>query len=168
MKPNYSFAKKMARKVIKDYGLDTIPVDLNKVFVALKYKIVELNDPKDIDGMILKIKDQPIVVVINKAKPMTRQRFTLAHELGHIFLAHDQRDLYDAEEARDEEDAPLNSKPPKEREADIFASELLIPCDKLKLYKGDMKDLEKLANIFDVSKGAMAIAMDNYFRFGRP
>ena len=102
------------------------------------------------------------------AKPLPRQRFTLAHELGHIFLKHSKRDLYDAEEVREiGEELTDQSKPPKEKEADAFASELLIPRDKLKKYEADIKDIDKLAAIFHVSKEAMTIAVMNYWKHSR-
>ena len=59
------------------------------------------------------------------------------------------------------------SKPPKEKEADAFASELLVPHDKLKKYEADLKDIDKLAAIFHVSKQAMTIAVMNYWKHSR-
>lgn len=100
-----------------------------------------------------------------RAKPFVRARFTLAHELGHIFLNHDKRDFYDAEAARElSEDMSDNVKPAKEKEADAFASELLIPMEQLKKFQGELKNLDKLAEIFQVSKPAMSIAITNFFR----
>lgn len=106
--------------------------------------------------------------MLNKAKPFVRARFTLAHELGHIFINHDKREFYDAEVAREYgEDVPENTKPPKELEADAFASELLIPVEQLKNYQGDLKNPDKLAGIFQVSKPAMTIAIANFFGSAR-
>ena len=100
------------------------------------------------------------------AKPIPRQRFTLAHELGHIFLKHSKRDLYDAEEVREIGQVLADqSKPPKKKEADAFASELLFPYDKLKKYEADIKHIDKLAAIFHVSKEAMTIAVMNYWKY---
>ena len=61
------------------------------------------------------------------------------------------------------EDFPENAKPPKEQEADAFASELLIPMEQLKRFQGDLKSPDKLAGIFQVSRQAMAIAVANFF-----
>ena len=108
------------------------------------------------------------MAMLNKAKPFVRARFTLAHELGHIFLNHDKREFYDPEVAREAgEDAPKNAKPAKEREADAFASELLIPIEQLKKHQSDLKNLDKLAGIFQVSKHAMSIAVANFFSSSR-
>jgi len=166
--PNYTFARNMAKKVIKDYMLTKVPTDLIKVFKSLGLRYIELNDPEGIDGAIIEIENKPAIAFLNKAKPIQRQRFTLAHELGHIFLKHSKRDQYDAEESREiGDELTQHAKPPKEKEADAFASELLIPYAKLKKYEADINDIDKLAGIFAVSKQAMTIAVMNYWKYSR-
>lgn len=165
MKPNYKFAREMARKILRQHKINNIPTDLQVICERLGLEYVELNDPNELDGAVLEINGTR-VAMLNRAKPFVRTRFTLAHELGHIFLNHDKRDFYDPELARElGEDAPENAKPAKEREADAFASELLIPMEQLKRYQSELKDLDKLAGIFQVSKQAMSIAMANFFSF---
>ena len=58
-------------------------------------------------------------------------------------------------------------KPPKEQEADAFASELLIPIEQLKRFQGNLKSPDKLAGIFLVSRPAMVIAVANFFGSAR-
>jgi len=58
-------------------------------------------------------------------------------------------------------------KPPKEQEADSFASELLISLEQLKRFQGDLKSPYKLAAIFQVSRSAMVIAVANFFGSAR-
>src|SRR4030042_358733 len=130
MEANYTLAREMARKILKDYNLSEVPTDFSAIFQKLKLKYIELNDAEDIDGAILEIDGKPAIAVLNKARPIQRQRFTLAHELGHIFLEHTKRDIYDPEEIR-ESDAQSSgkTKPPKEIEADFFAAELLVPYE---------------------------------------
>jgi Zn-dependent peptidase ImmA (M78 family) len=165
MEPNYSFARNMARKVLKDYKLSEIPTDLTVIFQRLDLKYIELNDADEIDGAILEIEGKPAIAVLNKARPLQRQRFTLAHELGHIFLEHIKRDIYDSEEIRESDaESSGKTKPPKEIEADIFASELLVPYEQLKKYHADMSNVDKLAVIFQVSKQAMTLAVMNFWK----
>src|SRR5271157_5763484 len=137
MEPNYSLARQMARKIIKDYHLTEVPTNLRKIFQSLGMEYIELDDPKDIDGAILEIDNKPSIAVLNRAKPIQRQRFTLAHELAHIFLHHKKRDAYDPEAERELAEREQNEeiqtgKPSSESEADAFASELLIPFDQIK------------------------------------
>ncbi len=169
IEPNYSYARKMARKVLKDYKLNQVPTDLKKLVEGLGLKFIELNDPEDIDGAILEIDGKPKMAVLNTTKSIARQRFTLAHELGHIFLNHTKRDIYDAEMSREGEDqiSSKSNKPPKEIEADVFASELLIPYEQLKKNKDKLGDLDALAELFQVSKQAMTIAITNYWKYAR-
>lgn len=165
MEPNYSFARNMARKVLKDYKLSEVPTDLTAIFAGLDLKYIELNDADDIDGAILEIEGKPAIAVLNKARPLQRQRFTLAHELGHIFLEHIKRDIYDPEEIREGDVRTSGkTKPPKEVEADTFAAELLVPYEQLKKYAADMNNVDKLAGIFLVSKAAMTLAIMNYWK----
>jgi len=168
MEANYSLARQMAKKVIKDYKLAEVPTDLKTIFQSLGLRYIELDDPKDIDGAILEIENKPSIAVLNRAKPIQRQRFTLAHELGHIFLKHKQRDNYDPEAEREiDEEWASRKKPPTEVEADVFASELLIPFDQIKKFEKDMDDIEKMAGIFQVSKQAMTLAIMNYWKYSR-
>lgn len=168
MKANYSYARQMAKKVIKQYNLTEVPINLRKLFEGLGLEYVEINDSEDIDGGIIEIDGNPKVAVVNKAKPIARQRFTLAHELGHIFLCHKNRDVYDPEATRDQEvEDFLQGKPPKESEADAFAAELLISYEHLKKYESDINDVAKLVNIFKVSRQAMTYAIVNYWKHMR-
>ena len=165
MEPNYAFARSMAKKVLKDHKLSEVPTDLPVIFKNLGLKYIELNDADDIDCAIMEIKGKPAIAVLNKARPLQRQRFTLAHELGHIFLKHTRRDIYDSDEIRENGNNLISKKkPPQETEADIFASELLIPYDHLKNYIADMNNIDKLTGTFLVSKQAMTIAIMNFWK----
>jgi len=160
---NYTYAREMARKILKQHKIHDVPTNLQVICEKLGLEYVELDDPNELDGAVLEL-DGTRVAMLNKAKPFVRARFTLAHELGHIFLNHDKREFYDAEVAREYgEDMPENQKPAKEKEADAFASELLIPMEQLKKFQGDLKSPDKLAGMFQVSKPAMAIAVANFF-----
>jgi len=169
MEINAQFAKEMARRTIKKYGLDTVPINLDVIFDKEGYKKVEINKPNGVDGSITYIPGKGTFIAINTAKPLNRIRFTLAHELGHIFLNHDKRDVYDGEKYREMDGIDLDelpsSAPAKEVEANIFASELLIPLEQLKKYTRHGFDLEKLAEIFQVSKHAMSIAYNNNWKY---
>ncbi|MFH1079278.1 MAG: ImmA/IrrE family metallo-endopeptidase, partial [Pseudomonadota bacterium] len=72
---------------------------------------------------------------------------------------------YDPEEMRENEDIFTDtSKPPREKEADVFASELLMPCERLKEYIADINNIEKLSGIFHVSRPAVTLAVANFWK----
>lgn len=169
MEANPRLAKEMAKKILKKYDLNTVPIDLDIIFEGEGFKKVEINKPNGVNGSITHHPGKGTFVAINKASPFNRIRFTLAHELGHIFLNHDKRDIYDGEQYRemddiDPEEMP-SSAPWKEVEANIFASELLIPLEQLKKYAKEGHSMEKLAEIFQVSKHAMSVAYTTNWKY---
>lgn len=167
MGANYKFAYEKARQVLKMYKITEVPTDLQAICKGLGVEYVELDDPEALDGALLEMNGMH-VAMLNRAKSFVRGRFTLAHELGHICLEHGKRDFYDPEMARElGEDVQENKKPAKEQEADAFASELLMPTDQLKKYQSELKNLEKMANLFQVSKQAMSIAINRYYSSAR-
>lgn len=75
---------------------------------------------------------RPVVVLTpDRANDVYRHRFTAAHELGHLLL-HDNT-------------APAD--PEQEREADVFAAELLTPRDQIRANLPSRLDLDALRRI---------------------
>lgn len=81
---NYSLARNMARKVLKQYKILDVPTDLQRICVGEGLEYMELDDPEAVDGMLMVLEDGTRVAMVNRAKAYVRGRFTLAHELGHI------------------------------------------------------------------------------------
>lgn len=68
-----------------DLGIDPIPV-LTDMLEERGIKVLQsLAIPGDFDGIAAKVVGIPIIVVSSNA-PGDRQRFTMAHELGHLVL----------------------------------------------------------------------------------
>jgi Zn-dependent peptidase ImmA (M78 family) len=114
-------------------------------------------------------------IVVNVNKPRVRQSFTLAHEFGHYVLhrdwldAHKEDGLVDFAEYVDggtplfRHDTPVLTSETeiiREREANNFAAELLMPEDKLRELWDINPDIERAAEIFRVSKIAMALRLE--------
>lgn len=87
------------------------------------------------------------VIVINKAFPNDRKRFTIAHELGHILLHNESN--FPIPSYRDEKC--------KEREANEFASEFLMPENDIKnsLRGISLNDVAKLKSHWLTSMGSI-------------
>lgn len=96
------------------------------------------------DGVSLITDNGTPLIIVNRNKPNDRIRFSLAHELGHI-LMHESIDFF-VSEARD-----------KEREANAFASELLMPAERIKgsLVGIGMRRLPSLKSYWKVSMAAL-------------
>ena len=92
-----------------------------------------------------------------------RGRFTLAHELGHYFLSHHRLALMRGTmQPHGSINYLIDNKSWEiEREADRFASSLLMPVRAFKAYirgrKFDFQILQELADLFDVSLSAAAL-----------
>jgi hypothetical protein len=83
----------------------------------------------------------------------TRQRFTVAHEIGHLLLHYDPS-IPDRVQFRDH--ISMLGVDPMEREANRFAAELLMPAWMVHAFLPG-RTVGQLAAIFDVSEPAMGI-----------
>ncbi|WP_280569376.1 ImmA/IrrE family metallo-endopeptidase [Chromohalobacter sp. 296-RDG] len=86
-----------------------------------------------------------------------RQRFTQAHELGHVILGH----VNDGREPKRDTSFAVRSHDPDEVDANAFAAELLMPADYVKTAVKREQDISKLARLFDVSTAAMRFRLQN-------
>lgn len=163
----------LADRLLNDLDAMTIPVDVvdiaQKLGVSVHYEELE----NEISGMLV-INGDDKHIIVNKFHPANRQRFTIAHELGHLRL-HDNRTLFvdtkyvvyrRAGTANNSEyfHPGSTTTAQEEREANWFAEALLMPESLIKLYVDDRKmdirdefDLSMLAIAFGVSEQAMSI-----------
>ncbi len=141
----------LARKFLKKNDLNSFPVDVKKAAEIVGAMVIFQKLPK-ISGVLLRgdHKDFPYIIGVNVEKSFYHRRFTIAHEIGHILLNHFKKFkiLYDSD------DFILNSSQ-LEREANIFASELLVPKDKLKSVLKLNPSMKGLCNFFQVSEQVM-------------
>lgn len=84
--------------------------------------IYDMNAHEKFDGISFFTDRGYPVIIINKAFSNDRKRFTIAHELGHILLHNENN--YPISQHRDEKW--------KEKEANEFASEFLMPKESIK------------------------------------
>jgi Zn-dependent peptidase ImmA (M78 family) len=92
-------------------------------------------------------------IVINASESLQRQRFTLGHELGHWIcqcLTGASAPLFCRQQ-----DVNGGADQLLEREANVFAAELLMPEPELRFAFGDDSDPTRLAERFGVSPLAM-------------
>lgn len=87
------------------------------------------------------------IIVVNKSFPNDRKRFTIAHELGHILLHNESN--FPVSQYRDEKT--------KEKEANEFASEFLMPENDIKnsLRGVTLNDVAKLKSYWLTSMGSI-------------
>jgi Zn-dependent peptidase ImmA (M78 family) len=150
-----------ARDILTKQGIKTIPVNVEKIAKALGAVVRFSPLDEELSGMIY-IKDGVPVIGVNSLHHPNRQRFTIAHEIGHLVM---HRDLISESVHVDKQfrvlmrDSTSTTGTEKiEVQANQFAAELLIPSsmfDPTKIMESDIDDegpLDELAKKFRVSK----------------
>ena len=84
-----------------------------------------------------------------------RNRFTVAHELGHVLLRHVHEDKNRLR------DTTFGNSDPVERAANTFAAELIMPEQKVREMFIGSPTVQQLAEAFGVSNAAMSYRLQN-------
>ncbi len=146
-----------------------IPVEeiAEKMGAKLSYEPFEGQD--EISGMLFRDGER-IVIGINSAHANTRQRFTIAHEIGHLML-HKGAMFVDKTVRLNRDSKSSMAIDPREIEANGFAAELIMPREivtkevtkRLSKKSGvtEISLVEALASTFEVSTHAMEIRLTN-------
>lgn len=165
-RPRKGFARQLARKLLKDCGIQKPPVNIKQIVSQLGYIYIEVpNFPDEVDALFLEQNDEQYAAVNANHHPH-RRRFSLAHELGHVQMGH-TLEYYDEPSSLDN---PPTEKRHSERErhleteASAFAGELLVPLEMLKVEFKRTKDIDALAEIFFVSPHVISIATMDHQR----
>src|SRR5712692_8711048 len=133
--------KKEAQKLLRKSKAGSIPIDLEKIASSLKIPVLYDEFDDHISGLLV-VKNGKTSIGVNKKHHPNRQRFTIAHELGHYILHHKYRedpnnDIHiDKKWAYFRSDATGRGVDEQERQANQFAAELLMPEE---LVKGIIK-----------------------------
>jgi Zn-dependent peptidase ImmA (M78 family) len=157
-------ARAAALRLIEEHGVRTAPVPLDRIIRAAGVIVQYGPFDGELSGMAF-IKDGQAMIGVNSLHASTRQRFTLAHELGHILL---HRPVLEASGVHVDKGSlrrdSLASEgvDDQEIEANNFAAELLMPepllaaaLDGHNLDLEDDEAVEALAKKFKVSTTAL-------------
>lgn len=146
------------------------PVDLDDLCLRLGIELVKQPMESHVSGMLEPLPNSKYRITVNDTMSEGRQRFTIAHELGHLAL---HRHLIgDGLDDR----AMRSSKPGcydnthitkyEETEANKFAASLLLPKDAVLKKAAELgrNNLSDLAKYFKVSEEAMQIRLNTLLR----
>ena len=133
-------------KIAKSYGINVYVAELNnEISGAIRYNSEADN----------------FEILVNKNNAETRQRFTIAHELGHYFFHRDMlksSDVHIDTLYRATTQTNTNTKE-QEKEVDYFAGALLM--NRMAIEKLiDNYSVADLAELFKVSSSAMVVRLD--------
>lgn len=156
------------REALAKTNTESPPVDVEEIARNCGISIVRDQLEDDISGFIVRKKDQ-IYIGINSSHPANRQRFSIAHELGHYFLHLTQSNDFfvDRNAAYFRNQKSGQGTISQEIAANTFAAELLMPQrmieQELSRHEGELDDIEiyKLSNQFRVSDQAMRYRLAN-------
>jgi Zn-dependent peptidase ImmA (M78 family) len=167
--------RELVEKLLHQFNVTegAVPVDRIVKSLGIEIKLDKVDD--DLSGFLVREKkdQRRSIIGANKSHHPHRQRFTIAHELGH-FLLHEGETVH-LDQYRQAFTINLrNSQSAKgedndEREANLFAAELLMPA-KFLLHDlqgrnldllGDTPFLERLARKYKVSEQALTFRLAN-------
>ncbi|WP_175037896.1 ImmA/IrrE family metallo-endopeptidase [Burkholderia contaminans] len=167
-RPRYGRVSKEATALLRDNGVVSAPVPVDRLAESLGAKVVFNNFNDEISGLLLRT-ESSLIIGVAKEQPPARQRFTIAHEIGHILL-HNFSDVHiDKNFAvmfRSAESSTAQDI--LEIEANTFAAELLMPESFIErelsnavLDVEDDEQLRRLAKKYQVSAQAMTYRLHN-------
>lgn len=154
--------EELTSEILLESDMYKIPVDVLSIAKANDISIFKGNLDKNTSGAIrFNTNSRNFEILVNANDTRTRQRFTIAHELGHYFL---HRELLEGNNdlhvdimyrmITDEKERE------REKEADYFAGALLMNRILVEnLYK-EKRTITELAELFDVSVSAMTVRLD--------
>ena len=142
----YKNSRDLAWQVLINEQVAELPVKVSQICRSMGIRVQYYNPTDGNDGFSTIINDQPRIFVSADCIPM-RQRFTCAHELGHILLGHVGRyELVNRE--------PNPGDNPIEQAANVFASRLLAPA--CVLWALDARTPGEIASLCQISRQAAA------------
>lgn len=162
-------AVRKARQLLDRHNVDGAPVPVREIAESMGLKLVEKPFPGNVSGMLFR-KGHRAVIGVNAAHAVTRQRFTIAHELGH-FLLHERDEFIDQVMVDFRNEPSSAGTATQEIEANGFATELLMPEDLVRqehesqveagLEAESDEFIARMATSFEVSQEAMSFRLLN-------
>lgn len=150
-----------AQQLLKEMGIEKAPVDVfdiaSRMNIFVKFSVLN-----NLSGALIHPTSENVAgVLLNSNQPESRIRFSLAHEVAHFYLDHYPDDL----SAVSMMGRHVN---PIEKDADNFASEILIPNhflenEVMNLNCSEISEIEvyKLSDKFAASYSAMLYKLRN-------
>jgi Zn-dependent peptidase ImmA (M78 family) len=165
--PRFSTARRKANEVLRQAKVKRVPVDLSNIATLVGATIHYEPLDNEISGMVTRINAGFAVIGVNSLHAKTRQRFSIAHEIGHLVLHQDEMLHIDSKYQIALRSAQSSmGTDAKEIEANQFAAELLMPRE---MIEKDVDDLigqleiedavSELAAKYEVSEQAMTIRL---------
>lgn len=167
MSYTYSYIEEKAEDILIENGFYSTGFDVKKLAKKLNIEVLPKKLDDDVAGLFVRINDKPIISYNQNQKNKSRERFTIAHELGHFFL-HSNKPIFIDKNPKVmfRNSASSSGEHLQEKEANHFAAALLMPRrlvrDEINNIPDDTKNpIVYLSNLFKVSEQAMSFRLAN-------
>jgi Zn-dependent peptidase ImmA (M78 family) len=163
--------EKITSQILKDNEVNSLPIPINELAWKRGLAVQPYDLGENVSGVLV-INNGTGFIGYNPLESSVRQRFTVAHELGHYELhrPNQQEALFVDNTFRVEfrnQDSSTGELA-QEREANAFAAAILMPenilLEVIKNYHfelGDDESIQKLSTLFNVSVSAMTFRLIN-------
>ncbi len=156
----------LAQETLELLGDQYPPVDVWAVAKMLGVGIEYAELDEELSGVLVRREDGSAIIGVNWLHHKNRQRFTIAHEIGHFKLHSGGTYIDKGTYARFRDLESGSGTKVEEREANQFAAVLLMPREALlesfqrrHLDLGQDESLQQLADEFQVSSLAMSFRL---------
>ncbi|HDQ4123537.1 MULTISPECIES: ImmA/IrrE family metallo-endopeptidase [Pseudomonas] len=145
-----------ARKLLKDAGITTVPVDVEALASFLDIRVARTEMAEGEAGCTVVRRGKTCIWVNQDDSPL-RQRFTILHEIAHhvLELKSNHEEKVPAAELEH-----FTGRPPEEVLCDIFAAECLVPWGVIQPLAEEkdftLEHLAELAEQFQASRSCVA------------
>lgn len=137
------FCRKAAEQLLRRAGVNAPPVPVVAIAEMLGFAVERKVLTRGLDARAVLAQDMKVIELDAQASN-ARQRFSVAHELGHFCLGHVHEDGQMAE-----------------RQANVFAGALLVPAKWLRRDVKTLTTIAALAQRYEVSRDVMTIAVSD-------
>lgn len=156
---SYQNARDAAWKVLIECGISELPIRPSEIcrhynWVLTDYitgersiKLLGLAELKERTDGFCAVTENHVYIFFDSSLPRGRQRFTVAHEIGHLILGHVGNGMATVENRE-----PTGAEQEEERAANQFAARLLAPA--CVLHEIGTKTTEEIQELCGISKQA--------------
>jgi Zn-dependent peptidase ImmA (M78 family) len=174
VRARYNRIDQVVRDLLASNDVSTCPVPVDQLAERAGAHLQVQDFGNEISGMLLRTNGQ-VIIAVEQEQSEVRQRFTIAHELGHLLLHAGQEVRVDTNFRVNFRDAnSATAEDVEEIEANAFAARLLMPeaflQRDLRGVAFDVEDAEQvgeLASHYNVSVQAMTIRLVNLMNLHR-
>lgn len=147
----YQSARDAAWRALIDFQVCELPISLSKICKALNIAILDNKHTHALlpnENGIAVLQNEKWYIIFDETDIYGKQRFTVAHELGHILMGHAMKNGHYTRHEN-------ISKPADETKANIFASRLLAPA--CVLWGINAHTAEQISEVCRISHAAATI-----------